>query len=267
MLKSVRAVNSHDVNIFWERPKIMSSLANAFNIIEHVVAEQVNGLSFTEILQRSNLPRSSAHRLLKELTSLNVLTYDSETKMYRGGFSLAALGAQVTSNLDIRQRCRPALKALHDALGNVVTLSVCGEDSGIYIDKIEPQDFGLRLHSEIGKSFPLHCTAMGKVHLAHGPESLRSRVLSGQLEAHTEATITDPEDLLLELERVRAQGYAIDDEEISRGLTCIGAPIYDLNGDVVAALSLTAPSHVYESGIPEDVITAVQVHAKQASLI
>lgn len=244
----------------------MSSLANAFNIIEHVVADQAKGLNFTQILTRSDLPRSSAHRLLKELTALGVLTYEPETKTYRGGFSLAALGAQVTSNLDIRQSCRPALRALQDALGNVVTLSICGEDSGIYIDKIEPQDFGLRLHSEIGKSFPLHCTAMGKVHLAHGSDDLRARVLSATLEAHTEATITKPGALLKELERVRAQGYAIDDEEISRGLTCIGAPIFGLNDEVIAALSLTAPSHIYKNGIPDTIIQTVLEHAKQASL-
>lgn len=244
----------------------MSSVANAFNIIEQVVAEQANGLNFTQILKRSNLPRSSAHRLLKELTSLGVLTYEPETKIYRGGFSLAALGAQVTSNLDIRQSCRPALKALHDTLGNVVTLSICGEDSGIYIDKIEASDFVLRLHSEIGKSFPLHCTAMGKVHLAHGSEALWSRALAGGLEAHTEATITKPAELLAELERVRLQGYAIDDEEISRGLTCIGAPVFGMNGKVIAAMSLTAPSHVYEAGIPDAVIQTVLEHARQASL-
>ena len=244
----------------------MSSLANAFHIIEHVVAEQANGLNFTQILKRSSLPRSSAHRLLKELTALGVLTYEPETKTYRGGFSLAALGAQVTSNLDIRQACRPALKALHETAGNVVTLSICGEDSGIYIDKIEASDFGLRLHSEIGKSFPLHCTAMGKVHLAHGSDTLRRRVLSGKLEAYTEATITKPKDLMSELERVRTQGYAIDDEEISRGLTCIGAPIFGLNGEVIAAMSLTAPSHVYQNGISGTVLQSVLAHAKQASL-
>jgi len=245
----------------------MSSLANGFKIIEAVVAQQANGLSFTEILTRTALPRSSAHRLVKELTALGLLSYDAETKTYRGSFSLAAIGAQVTSNLDIRQTCRPAMKALQETLGYVVTLSICGEESGIYIDKIEPQDFGLRLHSEIGKSFPLHCTAMGKIHLAFGTDSLRQAVLGKRLDAFTETTITNPEILRKALDQVRAQGYAIDDEEISRGLTCIGAPIFGLNGEVIAAMSLTAPSHVYENGIADDVIQTILDHAKQASLI
>ena len=244
----------------------MSSLANAFNILEQVVAEQAGGLTFTQILTRSNLPRSSAHRLVKELTALNVLSYEPETKTYRGGFSLAALGAQITSNLDIRQSCRPALKSLQDALGYVATLSICDAETGIYIDKIEPSDFGLRLHSEIGKSFPLHCTAMGKIHLAHGTEGLRSRVFARELEAYTESTITDPEALKTELDCVRTQGFAIDDEEISRGLTCIGAPIFGLHDEVIAAISVTAPSHVYENGIPDTFIQTVLQHAEQASL-
>jgi len=244
----------------------MSSLASAFKILELVTAEQASGLTFTQILTRSGLPRSSAHRLVKELTALKVLTYEAETKTYRGGFSLAALGAQITSNLDIRQACRPAMKALQAALGNVVTLSICDEETGIYIDKIEPSDFGLRLHSEIGKSFPLHCTAMGKIHLAHGSDALRRRVLTGKLEAYTESTITNPKALLAELDQVRAQGYAIDDEEISRGLTCIGAPIYGLDGQVIAAMSLTAPSHIYEDGIPETIIRTIMLEAERASL-
>ena len=265
-MKNTERVNPSG-GIFWiERPKPMSSLANAFNIIEHVVREQASGLSFTQILIRTNLPRSSAHRLVKELRALKMLTYEPETKTYRGGFSLAALGAQITSNLDIRQTCRPALKALQNALGNVATLSICDQETGIYIDKIEPSDFGLRLHSEIGKSFPLHCTAMGKIHLAHGSEALRARVLAGTLEAHTESTITEPKALLSELETVRRQGYAIDDEEISRGLTCIGAPIFGLSGEVIAAMSLTAPSHVYENGIPDEIIETIRYYAAQASL-
>jgi len=244
----------------------MSAIGNAFKLIELIVANQADGLTFTQILTDSGLPRSSVHRLLKELTALNVLTYDAETKSYRGGFSLAALGASVTSSFDIRQSSRPALKALHDQLGYVVTLSICGEDSGIYIDKIEAQDFSLRLHSEIGKSFPLHCTAMGKIHLAYGDQTLLQRVIDLGLEAHTQQTITEPDILRTELGRVKAQGYAIDDEEISRGLTCIGAPIFGLNGEIIAALSLTAPSHIYETGIPDATLQTVLQHAQQASL-
>ena len=107
---------------------------------------------------------------------------------------------------------------------------------------------------------------MGKIHLAHGTEGLRNRVLASELETYTESTITDPDALRTELNRVRDQGYAIDDEEISRGLICIGAPIFGLHGEVIAAMSLTAPSHIYENGIPRDVIQTVLQHAEKASL-
>jgi len=107
---------------------------------------------------------------------------------------------------------------------------------------------------------------MGKIHLAYGDKKLRDQILASELEAFTESTITTPKTLIAELAQVREQGYAIDDEEISRGLTCIGAPIYGLSGEVIAALSLTAPSHIYENGIPASVIDAVRDHAAQASL-
>jgi len=148
-----------------------------------------------------------------ELNSLFGIIFDTETKTYRGGLSLAALGAQITHNLDIRQHSRPALKAL-----------------------------------------------------AYGDDPLRNRVTSRRLEKFTERTITDPDALAKELEHVRAQGYAIDDEEISRGLTCIGAPIFDSSGAVIAALSLTAPSYNYEGGIPPQIIETIKAHAQQASL-
>jgi len=107
---------------------------------------------------------------------------------------------------------------------------------------------------------------MGKVHLAYGDKALRNRVTSRRLDKFTERTITDPDALAKELENVRMQGYAIDDEEISRGLTCIGAPIFDSNGAVIAALSLTAPSYNYEGGIPAQIIETIKAHARQASL-
>jgi len=245
----------------------MSSLTNAFHVIKLIASHQAEGLTFTEILTQSNLPRSSTHRLLKELTELNVLNYEAETKTYRGALLLANIGAQIMSGFDVRKNSRPALKALHDTLGYVVTLSICGEDTGVYIDKIEAQNFGLRLHSEIGKSFPLHCTAMGKIHLAFGENALQERVIKNGLPSFTEKTITSRDGLETELEQVRQRGYAIDDEEISRGLTCIGAPIFGQDGKIIAALSFTAPSHIYEAGIPEYIIETLLAAAKQASLI
>ena len=100
----------------------------------------------------------------------------------------------------------------------------------------------IRLHSEIGKSFPLHCTAMGKVLLAFSDAATIGKVTRRKLRSFTPNTITDGKRLREELEHVAQQGYAVDREEITRGLVCIAAPVYGINGNVEAAISCTVSS-------------------------
>ena len=150
----------------------MSALSKGFKILEAVTAD-ADGLSFSEVVSRTDIPKASAHRLLRELVDLSALDFDEATRTYRGGLLLAGLGASVTASYDVRRVVRPHLEALHVQTGSVVTVGIRDGDVGIYIDKIEPTGFGIRLHSEVGKRFPLHCTAMGKVLLAHSDSSVR----------------------------------------------------------------------------------------------
>jgi DNA-binding IclR family transcriptional regulator len=219
----------------------MSALSKGFLILEAVTARKT-GLSFSEIVDQTGIPKASAHRLLRELVNLSALSFDESTRTYQGGLLLASLGASVTANYDVRRVVRPHLEALHLQTGSVVTLGIRDGDVGIYIDKIEPADFVIRLHSEVGKSFPLHCTGLGKVLLAHSDAATISRVARRKLTAYTDNTITDGQVLRGELEAVVENGYGIDREEITRGLTCIAAPVYGVGGDVVAAVSCTISS-------------------------
>lgn len=219
----------------------MSALTKGFRILEAVTAHGP-GLTFSEIVTTTGVPKASAHRLLRELVDLSAVSYDESTRLYRGGLLLAGIGAAVTQNYDIRRIARPHLEALHQKTGNVATLGIRDGETGIYIDKIEPADFVIRLHSEIGKSFPLHCTAMGKVLLAYSDAATVARVTRRKLRAYTENTITDRHALKAELESVREQGFAMDREEITRGLVCIAAPITGIDGNVDAALSCTMSS-------------------------
>ena len=219
----------------------MSALTKGFRILEAVTAHGP-GLTFSEIVAETGVPKASAHRLLRELADIAAVSYDETTRRYRGGLALAGMGAAVTRNYDIRRVARPHLESLHDETGNVVTLGIRDGENGIYIDKIEPEDFVVRLHSEIGKSFPLHCTAMGKVLLAFSDAPTVARVTRRKLRAYTKNTIVDKQALRTELEAVRTQGFAIDREEITRGLVCIAAPIAGIDGAVDAALSCTVSS-------------------------
>jgi len=243
----------------------VSAISKGLQIVDAVATAGANGLPFARIVELTEIPKASAHRLLRELVDLSALTFDPDTRNYRGGLLLARLGASVTANYDLRTIARPFLQALHDEYGHVTTLGIRNDDTGIYIDKIEATDFGLRLHSEVGKSFPLHCTAMGKVLLSHADSSVVRRLVSRKLEAYTANTITQSKQLRDELKQVRAKGYAIDNEEITRDLVCVAAPIFGLDGEVAGAMSCTLPKYVSDEQNLAARIEAVCRLANQAS--
>jgi len=243
----------------------MSALSKGFQIIDAVTAAGSAGLPFAGIVAATGLPKASGHRLLKELVELSALTLDAQTRHYRGGLLLARVGASVTASYDFREAARPYLQQLHDEFGHVATLGILNDDTGTYIDKIESASFGLRLHSEVGKSFPLHCTAMGKVMLAYSDAAKIRRISGRKLESYTPQTITNAKALRHELKQIRADGYAVDDEEMTRGFVCVAAPIFGLDGGVAGAMSCTFPDYVRKEHGIQAQIDAVCRLARQAS--
>jgi DNA-binding IclR family transcriptional regulator len=242
----------------------MSAIQKGFQILK-VVTVAPDGLSFSEIVTMTDVPKATAHRLLKELVELSALTQNPVSRRYQGGLLLASLGAAVTADYDLRRVARPHLQSLHSATGQVTTLGMRNDDVGTYLDKIEGRDFGIRLHSEIGKSFPLHCTAMGKVMLSHADAETIRRLTNRKLEAYTENTITDGRLLRKALKQIAADGYAIDREEITRGLICIAAPVFGVDGVIAGAMSCTFPSYVFDDRGMDTEIRTVMHHAGAAS--
>lgn len=243
----------------------MSSISKAFHILQAVADAGGRGLTFARIVDSTGIPKASAHRLLRELVDLQVLSFDAATRHYRGGMLLARLGAGVSAHYDLRAVARPHLEALQAATGHVATLGVRNGDEGVYVDKIEPNDFSIRLHSEVGIPFPLHSTAMGKVLLAHAPPKVVRKIAKRRLPAYTKHTITDARTLNAELDRVRKDGYALDREEITRGLMCVAAPVYDGQGRITGAMSCTFPSYVNADRSIDPEIEAVIRYARTAS--
>ena len=248
------------------REKSMSALGYGLAILEAVVAQQDTGLTFTDIIGRTTIPRATAHRLLKEMVGLGLLVYDPETGRYRGSLKLASLGAAVTSRFDLRVHAHPYLRALHETVRHTCHLSVRDGAEGVYVDKLESADYGIKLFSEVGKRFPLHCTAMGKVLLAHLDPADLHEALGDRLTAYTDETITSRTRLSAELMRVRDQGYAVDREEITRGLMCVAAPIFGFGTSVIGAISATFPTYVStEPGGLDAMIGAVSRCARRIS--
>ena len=243
----------------------MGSTTRSFQLIQAVIDAGNNGASFSDAVRASSVPKSTAHRLLNELTDIGALRYDPDARLYFGGLLLANFGSAVAADYDLRKIVRPHLERLHDATGHTATLGIRDGGRGIYLDKVETRDFGIRLHSEIGKTFPLHCTGIGKVLLAHLDKSEFDSVLKGKLKAHTNKTITSRTVLQEELKEIRSRGYAFDDEEITRGLICIAAPIFGPQGKIAGALSCTFPTWVRDDRGVDKEIKAVRRAAAAAS--
>ncbi|MEJ2097398.1 MAG: IclR family transcriptional regulator [Deltaproteobacteria bacterium] len=236
----------------------MNPLHKVFAIIEAVVARQDKGLTYSEILAALDLPKSSVHRILKELTELGYLTFNPETKRYFGSLRLASLGAEVMSHFQLRDHVRPHLLALHRETEHTTNLGVLDGTRGVFVDKIESKDFGIKLFSEIGKTFPLHCTGLGKVLLAFSSDHIVEKLLQAPLSALTEKTITDPEVFKQELALIRDRGYAVDNEEITRGIMCVAAPVFGFNEEVICAISIAFPAYINDDRGIEPEIAATK---------
>ncbi len=243
----------------------MGSTTKAFQLIQAVVDAGSGGATFSDAVRASAVPKSTAHRLLNELTDLGALRYDAESRAYFGGLLLARFGSAVAADYDLRKIARPHLEKLHRETGHTATLGIRDGDHGIYLDKVESKEFGVRLHSEIGKAFPLHCTGIGKVLLSQLGAGAAKDLLRGNLKPYTKKTITSKTSLKQELKEIRSRGYAIDDEEITRGFVCIAAPIFGPDGSIAGALSCTFPTWVREERGIEDEILAVMQAAAAAS--
>ncbi len=247
----------------------MSTVEKAFQIIEQVVSHQEKGLSFTGVVSRTNLPKASTHRILKSLVRMGYLMFDAEVGRYFGDLKLSFLGSEVMAHFDLKGYVRPHLLKLQAETKHTCNLGVLSGDAGVYLDKLESiEDFGIKLYSAIGKRFPLHCTGMGKILLAGMQPAERQKILARRLETFTSRTITDPVTLKRELSKVRRCGYALDREEITRGIMCVAAPIRNGEGDTVAAISVAFPGYIdKERGIAKEIRAVTRCGAAVTDLL
>ena len=206
------------------------------------LAEHTTPVNLKQLATQTSLHPSTAHRILSVMVE-NRLVDRIEPGTYRLGIRLLELGNLVKSRISVRQEALPYMQTLHKELGETVNLSVRQDDEVVYIERTAPGSSMMRVVQIIGARAPLHVTAVGKVFLAQdGVGSCADYAKRVGLRRYTDNTLTDCNALAQELERIRGQGYAFDNEEAEKGVSCIGAAIYNDEGRVVAGLSVSAPS-------------------------
>lgn len=235
------------------------SAGRALDILEELAGEP-SGLTFTELLQRLELPKSSLHELLSLLMERSYVIGDQETRRYRLGTRVWEVGQAYVQHRHIVEEARPAMDAVVALINETAQLSVLDGMDNVYLAKVDCSH-PLRLQTDVGKRFPAYATGLGKVLLAHVPtHELAARIREHPLNALTERTITDPDLLAAELARIRTQGFAVDWEEGMEGLRCIAVPIRDHRG-VVAAMSVSIP---VVRATPSQMSTALRLLAKES---
>lgn len=235
--------------------------------IMDALLEARHALSLEEISKRSDTPRSTAFRILTNLIQHDYITETPEG--YWLGLRLLSMGAVVEANLDFRTVALPEMRGLRERIGETVYLAVLNRDMQIvYIERLaSDHPYGVVM-ANVGMTAPLHSTALGKVLAAHQPlEQIQMWLAGRDLSPRTTNTLTDPHQLLKELQATRGRGYAVDDGEYYEGIRCIAAPLFNSRGQAVAAISVAGPDNrmpmpLVGSAVASDVVaTAGRVSA------
>jgi DNA-binding IclR family transcriptional regulator len=199
-------------------------------------------LGVSDVSRALGQKKATTHRLLASLLRRGMVAQDPITRRYRLGIKLWELGSLATSQLDWVDRVKPYLQQLTDLSGETTHLAVLNDGQVLYVEKVESSR-SLRMPSQVGRRLPVHCTGVGKALVAFLPDEVLNGIVARYgLPRMTEHTITDLSTLRAELVRVRELGYAIDNEEIDDGLTCIAGVVRDHTSHVVAAISIAGPS-------------------------
>jgi DNA-binding IclR family transcriptional regulator len=199
-------------------------------------------MGVTEVAQALGVDKSTAFHLLSTLASRGFVEQNAKDRRYRLGLRIIELGRRALDRVELRTVARSSLALLRSEIGESAHLAVFRDGAAVYIDTVET-GASLNVKTEVGRSAPLHCTAIGKALAAWlSSAELAQVVRNHPLERFTPRTITTLRELELHLEIVRERGYAVDDEEFESGVRCVAAPIRDYSGRVVASLGISGPS-------------------------
>jgi DNA-binding IclR family transcriptional regulator len=243
---------------------VVHSVVRALTLLD-TMAVQGRAIGIADLSKRVRLHVSTVHRLLATLISRGYVKQDPETGKYALGLRAFLLGEAYRQQMDLRRVVHPALQRLAQTTGETANLVVMDREEAVYLDKAEsPQS--VRFFSRIGHRAPLYCTAVGKVLLAWLPPGEQEETLGRlTLAPLTRNTITEAEALRQELQRVAAQGYALDREECEEGASCVAVPLRDHSGLVVAALGISAPTVRLTEAKREQLILLLQEEGRGLS--
>lgn len=218
------------------------SVEKVIQIIE-CLAKSGEPMRLNDLSQKVGMPDSTVLRIVNTLVQKGYAYQEENTHRYALTLRFASIGQMVSNTLQIRDIVKPYLKKLSSLSGESTCLAIEEEMEVIYIDVEDGVDGMLKIMQRIGKRAPLHATGVGKLFLSqYSPEKLQRMAEVKGLAPLTEHTLTTLKALRVAIEKIKTQGYAMDDEECELGARCIAAPLYNYENKIIAAISITGPS-------------------------
>jgi DNA-binding IclR family transcriptional regulator len=236
----------------------LKSLSKVVSILDAFSTSR-RALSLAEISAVTGFPRSTAHRLAASMRGVGLLDQDGHRDRYRLGLKLFELGNTMLANMDLHRAALPFVDALSRVAGHQAHLAVFDGQQVIFIHRVSA-DSGSPL--TLIEAAPVHCTSVGKAILAFQPAAKIDSIIARGLERLTDTTITDGRKFKSELKAIRSRGYAITEGEHHPGVRCIGAPVYDRSGSVVAGLSISSPMRRLKKDQVAELAKIVVHHAR-----
>ena len=238
--------------------KIITSVVKAIHILE-LLSTAADGLTATEISQEMRQSVSATYHILNTLKQQNVIR-QSDSRKYYIGSGLFQIAENARGKDTLTRLAAENLKALSILTGETSNLVVLRDLEVEYIAQAESAQL-LKMFTQIGARVPYYCTGGGKAILAYLPAPIQQKIISQtKFTKFTEHTLSIASALISQLAEIRSQGFALDREERESGVTCIAAPIFNYQGEVICALSISGPTaRLNQKGIEElsqHVITA-----------
>lgn len=218
----------------------IKSLDRAMQVFEYLSEDQ--GTTLTRLADGMAQSPATVYRILVTLEGRGLVEFDPDEQVWHIGPRAFVIGARFLRRTSLVERARPIMRKLMEVTGETANLGVEKEGLVLFLSQVET-------HASIRAFFPpgtlsaLHASGIGKALLAHMDRDRLDRLLSaGDLQAFTHSTITRQDALRDSLSEIRALGYAVDHEERNEGMRCIAAPVFDINQEVVAGISVSGPT-------------------------
>jgi IclR family KDG regulon transcriptional repressor len=220
---------------------MLQTLERAVAVIEALALEK-NGCGVTKLSKATNINKSTVFKILFTLSQKGYVERVPDSEDYRLGVKFLQLGSTILDQMDLRSIAMPYLQQLSVTTKETVHLGILDNFEVVYIEKFDSVEHSIRMHSQVGKRSPLHCTGMGKVLLSGFSDVEIREIFSKRiLKKYTDATITEVNKLVEEIGSVRKNGHAFDDMEHEEGIRCISVPIWDRTKRIIAAISVSVP--------------------------